>query len=324
MLIKKRTGIEIPSSEITAVHIYKSRRQFMKGAAFAATSALLAACAPRVPQGSAPVSAEADTTPGAVGAAADELGDPLNSYDDIISYNNYYEFATDKESPAKLSQGFPTSPWQVAVGGLVKNPGVYDIDDLRRKFDEEERIYRLRCVEAWSMVIPWQGFPLASLLQEVEPTGDAKYVRFETIYDREHMPGLKSPWYNWPYVEGLRLDEAMNDLTLLATGLYGNDLLPQSGAPIRLVVPWKYGFKSIKSIVKIDLVAEMPTSLWMDAGPNEYGFYANVNPAVDHPRWSQSNERRIGELGRRETLMFNGYGEQVAHLYDGMDLTVNF
>ena len=327
MLIKKRTGIEIPSSEITAEHIYKSRRQFMKGAAFAATSALLAACAPNggnAPQGRAPVSADTDTTPGAISATTDELGDPLNSYDDIISYNNYYEFDTDKESPAKLSKNFPTSPWQVAVGGLVKNPGVYDIDDLRTKFDQEERIYRLRCVEAWSMVIPWQGFPLAKLLQEVEPTSDAKYVRFETIYDKENMPGLKSPWYSWPYVEGLRLDEAMNDLTLLATGIYGKELLPQSGAPVRLVIPWKYGFKSIKSIVKIDLVDEMPTSLWMDAGPNEYGFYANVNPEVSHPRWSQANERRIGELGRRDTLMFNGYTEQVAHLYDGMDLTVNY
>ena len=327
MLIKKRTGIEIPSSEITAVHIYKSRRQFMKGAAFAATGALLAACAPNggnAPQGRAPVSADTETTPGAVGATTDELGNPLNSYDDIISYNNYYEFSTDKEAPAKLAKDFPTSPWQVAVGGLVKNPGVYDIDDLRTKFDQEERIYRMRCVEAWSMVIPWQGFPLAKLLQEVEPAAGAKYVRFETIYDKEHMPGLKSPWYNWPYVEGLRLDEAMNDLALLATGIYGKELLPQSGAPIRLVVPWKYGFKSIKSIVKIDLVAEMPSSLWMDAGPNEYGFYANVNPEVDHPRWSQSNERRIGELGRRETIMFNGYTEQVAHLYDGMDLTENY
>ena len=327
MLIKKRTGIEIPSSEITAEHIYKSRRQFMKGAAFAAVGILLAACAPNggnAPQGRAPVSADTDTIPGTVGATTDELGNSLNSYDDIISYNNYYEFSTDKEAPAKLSQDFPTSPWQVAVGGMVKNPGIYDIDDLRRKFDQEERIYRLRCVEAWSMVIPWQGFPLAKLLQEVEPTSDAKYVRFETILDKENMPGLKSPWYNWPYVEGLRLDEAMNDLTMLATGIYGKELLPQSGAPIRLVVPWKYGFKSIKSIVKIDLVAEMPSSLWMDAGPNEYGFYANVNPEVSHPRWSQANERRIGELGRRDTLMFNGYAEQVAHLYDGMDLVENY
>jgi len=326
-LIKKRTSLELPSSEITAEHIYKSRRQFMKGAALATASGFLAACSPGVgnaPQGRAPVSEDTDTTPGTISNDTDELGDPLNSYNDIITYNNYYEFSTNKEDPAKLSQGFPTSPWQVEVGGLVNNPGVYDIEDLRTKFDQEERIYRLRCVEAWSMVIPWMGFPLANLLKEVDPTSDAKYVRFETLYDPELMPGQNSRWYEWPYVEGLRLDEAMNDLTLMATGIYGKDLLPQSGAPIRLVVPWKYGFKSIKSIVKIDLVDEMPTSLWMAAGPNEYGFYANVNPDVAHPRWSQASERRIGEISRRETIPFNGYAEQVAHLYDGMDLTENY
>lgn len=287
MLIKKRTGYEIPSSEITPEQVYLNRRSFMKG-------------------------------------ATDELGDPLNTYDDIITYNNYYEFSTDKDGPAKLATNFPTSPWQVAVGGLVANPGTYDINDLRTKFDQEERIYRLRCVEAWSMVIPWLGFPLSKLLDEVQPTADAKYVRFETILDPENMPGQKSPWFDWPYVEGLRLDEAMNELTLLATGLYGKDLLPQNGAPIRLVTPWKYGFKSIKSIVKIDLVADMPTSLWMDSAPREYGFYANVNPDVPHPRWSQASERRIGELGRRPTLKFNGYEEQVAYLYEGMDLRANF
>jgi methionine sulfoxide reductase catalytic subunit len=298
----------------------------MQGAVLAAAGGLLAACAPGggAPQGRAPVSADTETTPGTVSAATDELGDPLNDYEDIITYNNYYEFATDKESPARLAKDFPTSPWQVTVGGMVRNPGVYDIDDLRTKFDQEERIYRLRCVEAWSMVIPWLGFPLAKLLQEVEPTADAKYVRFETLYDPELMPGQSSRWYEWPYVEGLRLDEAMNDLTLLSTGLYGKDLLPQNGAPIRLVVPWKYGFKSIKSIVKIDLVEEKPTSLWMAAAPREYGFYANVNPEVPHPRWPQSTERRIGELGRRDTLMFNGYEEQVAYLYEGMSLTANY
>ena len=223
-----------------------------------------------------------------------------------------------------MAAGFPTSPWEVEVGGLVNNPGVYSANDFRTQFDQEERIYRLRCVEGWSMVIPWLGFPLSKLLQAVEPQSEAKYVRFETVYDPEKMPGQKSPWYEWPYVEGLRMDEAMNDLTILSTGLYGEELLPQNGAPIRLVVPWKYGFKSIKSIVKIDLVEEMPTSLWMAAAPQEYGFYANVNPEVAHPRWSQATERRIGELGRRKTLMFNGYGEQVAHLYDGMDLSANY
>jgi sulfoxide reductase catalytic subunit YedY len=209
------------------------------------------------------------------------------------------------------------------VGGLVNNPKTFDLDDIRA-FEQEERIYRLRCVEAWSMVIPWNGFPLSKMLEIVEPTADAKYVRFETILDPDNMPGQKSPWFKWPYVEGLRLDEAMHDLTFMATGLYGQDLLPQNGAPFRLVVPWKYGFKSIKSIVRIDLVDTMPTSLWMDSAPREYGFFANVNPEVDHPRWSQATERRIGELGRRKTLMFNGYAEQVAHLYDGMDLRVNY
>ena len=326
MLIKKRTGYEIPSSEITPEQVYLNRRSFMKGATLAAAGALLTACGPDMsgaPKGSAPADGVAPT-PGATGAATDELGDPLNTYDDIITYNNYYEFSTDKDGPAKLATNFPTSPWQVAVGGLVANPGTYDINDLRTKFDQEERIYRLRCVEAWSMVIPWLGFPLSKLLDEVQPTADAKYVRFETILDPENMPGQKSPWFDWPYVEGLRLDEAMNELTLLATGLYGKDLLPQNGAPIRLVTPWKYGFKSIKSIVKIDLVADMPTSLWMDSAPREYGFYANVNPDVPHPRWSQASERRIGELGRRPTLKFNGYEEQVAYLYEGMDLRANF
>ena len=206
----------------------------------------------------------------------------------------------------------------------MNKPKTYAIEDILAKFPREERIYRLRCVEAWSMVIPWLGFPLKDLLKEVEPTGDAKYVRFETLLDPEQMPGQRSGWYSWPYVEGLRLDEAMNDLTILSTGLYGKDLLPQNGAPIRLVVPWKYGFKSIKAIVKIDLVADQPTSLWMNAAPNEYGFYSNVNPEVSHPRWSQASERRIGETGRRKTLMFNGYEDEVASLYTGMDLRANY
>jgi methionine sulfoxide reductase catalytic subunit len=328
MHIKKQTGIEIPSSEITPEHVYLSRRTFMKGAAAVGAAALLAACRPggagqTAPVGRAPVQG-VDLTPGAVSVAIDELGDPLNTFRDIVNYNNYYEFTTDKQDVAQLAANFRTSPWEVEVGGLVRNPGVYSVDDLRRRFDQEERIYRLRCVEAWSMVIPWVGFPLRKLLEVVEPTTEAQYVRFETLYDPEQMPGQRSRWYEWPYVEGLRLDEARHDLTLLATGLYGRDLLPQSGAPVRLVVPWKYGFKSIKSIVKIDLVAEPPTSLWMAAAPNEYGFYANVNPTVPHPRWSQASERRIGELGRRDTLMFNGYAAQVAALYAGMDLRRNF
>jgi len=320
----------IKPSEITPEHVYLSRREFLKSLGIVSgTAALLAACRGEIPavptQGPSAVATTPVNTlePGA-GAAADELGDPLNSFEDITNYNNYYEFSTDKAAVARLAEGYPTSPWEVQVGGLVNKPRTFSLDDLRA-FEIEERIYRLRCVEAWSMVIPWQGFPLHKLLKEVEPQAEAKYVRFETIYDPEGMPGFKkNPWYQWPYVEGLRVDEAMHDLTLLATGLYGKDLLPQSGAPVRLVVPWKYGFKSIKSIVKIDLVTEMPVSLWMAAAPNEYGFYANVNPLVDHPRWSQANERRIGEFGRRETLMFNGYEDEVASLYAGMDLVQNY
>ena len=319
---------KIKSSEITPEHIYLSRRQFLKGMGIvSAGAALLAACGvtpTATPSSTAtPVAGDAAAVP-STPTAADELGDALNTFQEITNYNNFYEFTTDKERVAQLAEGYPTSPWEVKVGGLVHNPRTFSIDDLRG-FQLEERIYRMRCVEAWSMVIPWMGFPLHKLLDKVEPTSKAKYVRFETVYDSEGMPGFKRyPYYQWPYVEGLRLDEAMHDLTLLSTGLYGKELLPQNGAPIRLVVPWKYGFKSIKSIVKIDLVEEMPVSLWMAAAPNEYGFYANVNPEVDHPRWSQATERRLGELGRRETLMFNGYGDQVARLYRDMDLTVNF
>ena len=328
MLIKKPTGYEIPSSEITPKGVYLSRRTFMTGAAVLAATTALAACgapsAPAEPTAGAGVdSSDAPETPVAEGQT-DELGDPTTTFHDVTNYNNFYEFTLDKEEVAPMAAGFQTSPWQVEVDGLVNNPGVYDFSDLHSRFDQEERVYRMRCVEGWSMVIPWLGFPLAQLLKEVEPTSDAKYVRFETLYDPEKMPGQKSRWYEWPYVEGLRLDEAMHDLTILSTGLYGDELLPQNGAPIRLVVPWKYGFKSIKSIVKISLVDEMPTSLWMAAQPREYGFYANVNPEVPHPRWSQATERRIGELGRRKTLMFNGYEEQVAELYAGMNLTANY
>jgi sulfoxide reductase catalytic subunit YedY len=317
---------KIKSSEITPEHIYLSRRDFLKSLGIlTGTAAILAACKGQDP--TAIITEPTGTQPAippTTGPQVDELGDPLNSFKDITNYNNYYEFTTDKERVAKLAEGYPISPWEVQVGGLVNNPKTFSIDDFR-KFELEERIYRLRCVEAWSMVIPWMGFPLHKLLAVVEPKAEAKYVRFETIYDPDGMPGFKSyPWYQWPYIEGLQMDEAMHDLTLMATGLYGKDLLPQNGAPIRLVVPWKYGFKSIKSIVKIDLVEEMPVSLWMAAAPQEYGFYANVNPQVDHPRWSQATERRIGELGRRESRMFNGYEEEVAHLYTGMDLRVNY
>jgi methionine sulfoxide reductase catalytic subunit len=297
--------IQIKPSEITPEHTYLSRRTFLLGLGGAATTALLG---------------PSNTSASSYSADATSLSKELTPYKSITNYNNYYEFSSDKESVAHLSQRLRTSPWTVTVAGLVNKPKTFDVDDLKNKFTQEERIYRLRCVEAWSMVIPWMGFPLAALLKEVEPSPRAKYVRFETLYDPKQMPGQKGGWYKWPYVEGLRLDEAMNDLAILATGLYGKPLMPQNGAPIRLVVPWKYGFKSIKSIVKIELVEEMPISLWMRAGPREYGFFANVNPNVDHPRWSQSTERRIGELWRRKTLPFNGYAEEVAPLYAGMDL----
>jgi sulfoxide reductase catalytic subunit YedY len=311
--------VDIKSSEITPEPVYLSRRKFMVGAgALLASSLLLGACGSQDPTSETSGTATAGVTPTAVPTPS-ESAEELTSYEAVTNFNNFYEFTVRKDGVASLAKDFQTSPWAVAVGGLVNKPKTYDIDDLLR-FDQEERIYRMRCVEGWSMVIPWLGFPLAKLLQEVEPLSGAKYVRLETLYDPDRMPGQNSSYYDWPYVEGLRIDEAMHDLTILSTGLYGKSLLPQNGAPIRLVVPWKYGLKSIKSIVKIDLVEEMPTSLWMTAAPHEYGFYANVNPEVDHPRWSQATERRIGETKRRETLMFNGYAEEVAHLYEGMDL----
>ncbi len=314
----------IPSSEITPKHVYLTRRDFIKAAGLIAGSVALAACgAPSTGSGPAEVQAPPRLTPLPNGGK-DELGDAVNSFKDITNYNNYYEFTTDKEGVAPLAADFKTTPWNVQVYGLVNNPKTYSVDDLVKAFQPEERIYRLRCVEAWSMVIPWVGFPLAKLLKEADPTSAAKYVRFETISDPQNMPGMRSPLYPWPYQEGLRLDEAMHDLTLLATGLYGGELPAQNGGGIRLVTPWKYGFKSIKAIVKIELTDQQPATLWNDIAPNEYGFYANVNPQVDHPRWSQGSERRIGELKRRETLMFNGYAEQVAGLYTGMDLRANY
>jgi sulfoxide reductase catalytic subunit YedY len=312
---------KIRSSEITTESLYFSRKEFIKSMGLVtASAAILAACAP---QTSVTVD-EGNLEEGlSLGSPTDDLGDPVTSYEAITNYNNFYEFTTDKDRVAGLAEDFVTTPWEVAVGGLVNNPKTFSIDDLKQ-FEIEERIYRMRCVEGWSIVIPWNGFPLSKLLDVVEPTSAAKFVRFETVYDPAQMPGLKNPFYDWPYVEGLRLDEAYNDLAILVTGIYGKDVLPQNGAPVRLVLPWKYGLKGIKSIVKIDLVEEMPVSLWMAAAPNEYGFYSNVNPNVSHPRWSQSTERRLGELDRRPTLMFNGYEEEVAYLYEGMDLRVNF
>jgi sulfoxide reductase catalytic subunit YedY len=285
-----------------------------------------------MPTATAPSGADATPTGGATpgaGAApqptalAEELADQLTPLEDVAGYCNFYEFTLSKTRVAELAEDFQTSPWDVEVGGLVNNPRTFSLEEIMA-LEQEERIYRMRCVEAWSMVIPWRGFPLSKLLDMVEPTPEAQYVRFETLYDPDQMPGQRRAVLNWPYVEGLRMDEAMHELTILATGLYGKDLLPQNGAPVRLVVPWKYGFKYIKSIVKIDLVAEMPVSSWMEAAPNEYGFYATVNPDVPHPRWSQASERVIGTGERRETELFNGYGRQVAHLYAGMDLEENF
>jgi sulfoxide reductase catalytic subunit YedY len=306
----------IRSSEITPESVYRSRRRFMVGIGALALGAAAAGC--ELTRPSAPT--VAPPPPDATQATADELGGVLTTFESITNYNNFYEFSTDKEAVAARAKDFKTSPWTLAVGGLVNKPKTYGVEDLIARFGQEERIYRLRCVEGWSMVIPWLGFPIGKLLAEVEPQGSAKFVRFETLHDPERMPGQRVPWYTWPYVEGLRLDEAMHPLAILSAGLYGKPLLPQNGAPIRLVVPWKYGFKSIKSIVKLDLVEEQPTSLWMAAAGDEYGFYANVNPDVPHPRWSQSSERRIGEFSRRPTLPFNGYADQVAGLYAGMDL----
>jgi sulfoxide reductase catalytic subunit YedY len=318
-MTNKIKSVPVTPSEITPKHIYLSRRDFMRAGGLIAGSVALAACAPQVTESGPEPTADASYA-----AKTDELGDAVNSLKDITNYNNYYEFTTSKEGVAQLAKDFKTSPWDVEVYGLVKNPRTYGVEDLSKAFQPEERIYRLRCVEAWSMVIPWVGFPLAKLLDEVEPTSDAKYVRFETTFKPDDMPGQKEPWYPWPYQEGLRLDEAMNDLAILATGLYGGELPAQNGGGIRLVVPWKYGFKSIKAIVKIELVAEQPSTLWSAIQPTEYGFYASVNPEVDHPRWSQASERRIGELDRRPTLMFNGYAEEVASLYSGMDLAANY
>ncbi len=306
------------SSEITSESTYQSRRQFIKGAgATLAGAILLNGCGQKTPD-------QAKPRPGKTKSVKDDLGDPLTPFAAVTHYNNYFEFTTDKEDVAEMASGFKTIPWTIKVGGFVRKPKTYDIDDLIRKFGEEERVYRLRCVEAWSMVIPWLGFPLAKLLKEVEPTSKAKYVRFTSLLDPKEMPGQNNTSYYWPYIEGLRLDEAMNDLTLLSHGLYGKALLPQCGAPLRLVVPWKYGFKSAKAIVRIDLVKKMPVSLWMQAAPTQYGFYANVNPKVQHVRWSQSTERRIGELSRRKTLLLNGYDEKVAGLYSNKRLNEYF
>ncbi len=311
MLIRRPNDI-LPS-EITPREIYLNRRQWMAGAAG------LALAAAALPEGLSAAPLNAAKSP----FSTDEK---KTSLEDVTSYNNYYEFGTGKNDPAAKAKSLKTSPWTVKVDGMVGKPGEFAVEDLIKSSSLEERIYRMRCVEGWSMVIPWVGFPLADLVKRVEPLGSAKYVAFETAYRPDEMPGVDSffPVLEWPYVEGLRLDEAMSPLAILAVGLYGETLPNQNGAPIRLVVPWKYGFKGIKSITRISFVDKQPETSWNKQASNEYGFYANVNPSVDHPRWSQATERRIGEGGlfvkRRPTLMFNGYAEQVASLYTGMDL----
>ena len=325
MLIKNKSDIK--SSEITDKKVYLNRRLFMRGAALVATTAATGLLYRKLnpvpvekPKGATLVTVAKSS---ADKSARDGFttNEKLTAIEDITNYNNFYEFSTNKQGVATEAAGFITHPWNVSVGGLVSKPATFGLEELL-KFPQEERIYRLRCVERWSMVIPWVGFPLAALLEKVEPTSQAKYVAFQTLFDPKRMPNQSTSVLDWPYVEGLRLDEAMHPLTILATGLYGETLPPQDGAPIRLVVPWKYGYKSIKSIVKITLVADEPPTTWNIQAPNEYGFYSNVNPNVSHPRWSQAEEHRIGEstFSSRDTLLFNGYGEQVAQLYAGMDL----
>ena len=331
---------EPPSHEITPESVYVRRREFItNGARILGTAVAVgaglswlvrAAPAPDPPE-TAPLAAPVSQPSVAAGATAvasaydypvpDEAQTPFQA---VTTYNNFYEFGEDKDEPARYAHTLVTRPWTIDVGGEVSQPRTIDIDDLLQWFPLQERIYRMRCVEAWSMVIPWLGFPLGDLINRLEPTGNAKFVEFTTLLNPTQMPGQRDPVLKWPYVEGLRLDEAMHPLTLMAVGLYGKMLPNQNGAPLRLVVPWKYGFKGVKSIVKLNFTTTQPRNTWQIADPHEYGFYANVNPAVDHPRWSQATERRIGELTKRKTLPFNGYAEQVADLYAGMDLRANF
>jgi len=314
------TRHDLPSSEITPESAYLDRRRFIAAAGLAGAGLLAAGSLARGAFASGPAQQQkALGTPYGL-----QPGDNPTPEEDVTSYNNFYEFGTGKGDPVENAQGFVTKPWTVKVEGLVKKPGNYQLEDFLKPSKVEDRIYRMRCVEAWSMVIPWRGIMLADVLKRAEPTAGAKFVEFTTLMDPKRMPGQRYPVLEWPYNEGLRLDEAMHPLTLLATGVYGKDLPPQNGAPLRLVVPWKYGFKGIKSIVRIRLTEKMPTTSWSIANPGEYGFYANVNPQVDHPRWSQATERRIGMFRRLPTLMFNGYADEVGSLYSGMDLRRNY
>ncbi len=317
MLIKRAPDFK--TSEITPKEIYINRRKFMTGMGIAGAALFVGRYVSNLfdPRTVAHAGAKLQF----VRSNLSTQGEKLTPLQDITTYNNFYEFGTDKEDPSRNATNFKTAPWKVAIEGLVKSPRTYDVEGVIKMHPSlEERVYRLRCVEGWSMVIPWIGIPLNSVIKTVEPLSKARFVAFETLYDPRQMPGQRGSVLEWPYVEGLRLDEAVHPLTILAVGLYGETLPNQDGAPIRLVVPWKYGFKSIKSIVKIKFVEKQPPTTWNMYAPNEYGFYSNVNPQVDHPRWSQAKERRIGEFFKRPTLPFNGYGDQVAGLYAGMDL----
>jgi sulfoxide reductase catalytic subunit YedY len=301
MLIRRQP--DLSSHEITDEGHYVNRRDWLAAAGISLASVSL---------------------PGRLSASLGRDGDTPTPYEAITTYNNFYEFGTGKDEPAENAKAFKSSPWSVSVEGEVKRPAKYALDDLLKGLKPEERVYRHRCVEAWSMVIPWMGIPLRDLVRKLEPTASAKFVEFTTLMDPVQMPGQKRAILDWPYVEALRMDEAMHPLALMATGIYGKPILPQNGAPLRLVVPWKYGFKGGKSIVRIRFLATMPRTTWNIAAPGEYGFYANVNPDVDHPRWSQARERRVGEFLKRKTLPFNGYADQVASLYSGLDLKANF
>ena len=306
--MKKYSSNTIQSSEITSENIYRSRREFIKLAGLVATGGVLSACAPNLGQIGTPTLTKATSTP---------YPDILTSFDSITHYNNYYEFTVSKTGVADVAKDFKLSPWEIEVSGLCSNPQTFSMEQILAIFSSKERVYRMRCVEDWSMIIPWDGFPLSQILNAVQPTPDAKYVKFTGTLDPAQMPNQQAYYYPWPYLEGLRLDEAMHDLTILATGLYGQLLEPQCGAPIRLVVPWKYGYKSIKAVKKIELVANQPSTFWNTLSPSNYGFYSNVSPRLD------ATEQRIGESFRRPTLDFNGYADQVASLYDGMDLQIN-
>ena len=319
MLVKPKKPWELPYSEITPEHVYRSRREFMKaaatGAVGVAAGSVLSAC------GTGEASSQAALQARKTEYVTDPEVDPLNTWESITNHNNYYEFGTAKSDPAAYAGRLTTKPWTVKVDGLVEKPGDYGVEDLVDFTALEERVYRLRCVEAWSMVIPWVGVPLSSVLARVQPQSGAKFVKFETLVRPSEMPGLRTAGLEWPYVEGLRMDEAMHPLTLMVVGLYGKVLPNQNGAPLRVYIPWKYGFKSGKSIVRISLTDAQPQNTWHVQTPHEYGFYANVNPSVEHPRWSQAREQRLpSPFKSRPTLMFNGYGDQVASLYAGMDL----